>query len=293
MLDFFLDESSLAALLGDVQGNTEKILEILASIEVVSDSQHTNFYRDENIYSLAVGGTTIADLVFQEWGTSRDTLLRLQICMGRLTQVPSPAAGPLFGTELLAKRGAGGIVTAEALSDCVWWNREKMYALLTPLQFPASLRFLFLAEGLGEAEFSSFVASMFPDLHFCVVPDCKKLGLTYVDYIGKLIAHLSWLNDRANAAFSRHPTQDFASDAAQYSVEISPESSLTHKNKKAVRERTVLIGGKEVYCEWHSKFTFDRGRIHFFPFREALDGEIKKVVGKKLIIGVVATHLTT
>lgn len=293
MLDFFLDESSLAALLKDVQGNSERILEILTSMEVVSNSQHTNFYRDENVYSLAVGGTLIADLVFQEWGTSRDTLLRLQICMGRLTQVPSPASGPLFGTELLANRGAGGIVTAEALSSYDWWNHEKMYALLTSLQFPASLRFLFLAEGLGEAEYSSFVESMFPDLHFFEVPHCKTLGLTYVDYIGKLVAHLSWLNDHANDAFSRHPAQDFASDAAQYGVEISPESPLTHKNKKAVRERTILIGGKEVYCEWHSKFTFDRGRIHFFPFREALDDEIKKVVGKKLIVGVVATHLTT
>jgi hypothetical protein len=51
--------------------------------------------------------------------------------------------------------------------------------------------------------------------------------------------------------------------SAQYNVELSPESPKTHKNKQAMKQRTIVINEHEVVCELHTKITKTEGRIHF------------------------------
>lgn len=292
MIEFFLDEHALASLLEKAQANLNEILLVVESIEGIRNSKNCTLNLSENFYELKIGTANFADLIFQEPGNERDLFRRLQICLDQSSRIPIIHHNPLFGTELLIAAGAGGIATSDDLSRFKWWDGSKMYAVRTVEEIPAAIRLVFLAKKLTASQFDMLIEEMYPNLYFLDRPDCKKMGLAYVENIEKLMDHLDWLNDHANEAYARHPKEDFAAHAAGFSVDISPESPQTHRNKAAVRERTISINGKEAFCEWHSKIEKTKGRIHFVPNNQARDAAIKQMAGEKLIIGVVAKHLT-
>ncbi|MNG20299.1 hypothetical protein D3C84_1045420 [compost metagenome] len=81
--------------------------------------------------------------------------------------------------------------------------------------------------------------------------------------------------------------------AASKGVEISPESVNTRGNRGAMLRRRVEINDSSLVCEWHTKFTYDRGRIHFHARPNTYHKDIRKVVGSKVIIGLIVEHLPT
>lgn len=74
-------------------------------------------------------------------------------------------------------------------------------------------------------------------------------------------------------------------ELGRFGVDLSPESTNTHANPSAMRQRRVRHEGEEYVCEWHAKEHPARNRIHFTLPDQRLGGRI--------LVGIFVDHLDT
>jgi hypothetical protein len=150
---------------------------------------------------------------------------------------------------------------------------------------PIFYRSLFEVEDLDANAYVANTTHAFPDIVFAngLAGQFDRFEWIYRDARPMVTKHLSVLNDH----FQRvHKEAKHKTDAAigEYGIDASLERGTTHKNKKAMKQREVVVDGETIVCEWHTKLARHTGRIHFHPGEDGvLDG--------RLVVGLFAGHL--
>lgn len=172
--------------------------------------------------------------------------------------------------------------------DCL---DSHLYFASKPMQWSDYHRHRIEHEDLNADDFIAAAADAFPNLHLLPIlsSQFRKFSINYTQIRPDVVDHLACLNDHFSESFERNhgqPASVAAEMNARYGINMSPESPNTHKNKKAVAARTVVINGVSIICDWHTKIKPDIDRIHFRPGNP-------KVANGRIIIGIFADHLTT
>lgn len=131
---------------------------------------------------------------------------------------------------------------------------------------------------------------LFPALHFKagIARELRRFDGDFPSLRVEVTRHLAALNDHFRAVFTAHrgePRRVEAEMRARCEVTLSPESGNTKANRAAWAERKIVIDGRELHCDWHTKLAPHKNRIHFHP------GD-RDVAGGKIIIGIFHEHLS-
>jgi hypothetical protein len=273
----------------------------------------TSWYEAE-----CVDGLQIYQVLFEHAlpDVDRDTLMRTRLLMDRC---PSWDTEPFDGPELVE---VDGEVKVEAQSIGYAWHHARggrhtacvvfpvaqrlgwhaVSAVEGPSDDPESVDVFFLAEpaaltdfwrslfkleNVAEAEFLDRAREAFPGLVFADSLSFGKFDGAYRDLRDWVVDVLSVVQDHFADALRKHAGQpDRVQDELKpYRLTLSPESSNTHRNKKAMRQRDVKHDGETYRCEWHAKKDGHRNRVHFSLPEQRLGGRI--------LIGIFVDHLDT
>lgn len=146
-------------------------------------------------------------------------------------------------------------------------------------------RHAFTLENVSEHEFLVVAAFAFPSLIFHSDLRFGKFTGSYAVVRDPVVRILCALNDhfpRVHAECMGLP-DDVDAAMGQYGVNLSRESTKTHSNKAAMRQRDVTHKGFQYRCEWHAKIDGYRNRIHFTLPTDGPNGRI--------LIGIFTSHL--
>lgn len=293
--NFYVDEVNLAKIAANMEADPGLFNSIVETMEYVTTQKGIScLYCFEDFYSVQVEGIPIAQTVFKNLsdGDFRDLLVRLQIVISEseATRVDDEAA---TGEAAIRARDAGGWISTETPTAKDWWSPEKMAWTPTNEKITAAIRFLFVNFNLSCAQLDQFAAYLFPNIYFHVLPSAiRNTSLNYRGILALYVKHLAYLNDFVRQDFERyHQPNAIIANAGGRGVDMSPESPITHKNKDAMKERQIEIGGVSICCEWHTKLDNTRGRVHFFPWKHQ-DAAVFRIAGDRVIVGIIAEHLT-
>jgi hypothetical protein len=154
----------------------------------------------------------------------------------------------------------------------------------------AFLRELSEVENLQPDGYMELAPLAFPDLCFAegLAAQCGRFSRRFDDVRATLTQHLAALNDEFQAIMRAHhglPSEVQTAFRAKTGVDSSPESPNTKADAKAWGERRIAFGGKETWCEWHTKLEPHRDRIYFHPGNSS-------TAGGRLIVGIFHLHLS-
>jgi hypothetical protein len=267
--------------------------------KIIADQTGIVYFNDE-FYDKTVNDVQISEYVFGRESVYRDEMLRLSILLDK-GQIYEPSivfdksiyddAGYNAGCYLHSKGGV--LLSSRILKDKSWWDNKTMYQTYDQNSLVTCYRNYVIAKNVSENILWQYSSVLFSDIYFNY--DKVKfsyLQLPYRQCLTDVIRHLSYLNDHAQQDHVGDFQALIVSASAQYNVELSPESPKTHKNKKAMKKRTIIINGHEVVCELHTKITKTEGRIHFH-IGTHLPPEVKQKTQGKIIVGLFANHLPT
>lgn len=142
-------------------------------------------------------------------------------------------------------------------------------------------------EARNETEYMNVAPIAFPNLIFAdeLSVQFRRFKEPYSTIHVKVTRHLSALNDELPRIIELPPDEIQARIKASGQVDLSRESPQTHQNKRAMRERMVVVQGYDIVCEWHTKISPTTDRIHLHFGLPDLGG--------KPIIGLFVDHLDT
>lgn len=296
-MNFFMDENFVAGCLHNLAEHLPIFEQIVDIMDEITSSKPTKLYYIHDLHSLVFQGVNFAELLYAHCtdGDYRDLILRFDMALERGECVLAEDGRALeSGTVELARFEVGGCITRLDYSAEGWWCSRKMCIAFDQKSFQKALRSLFNALEMPPEQLDVFGDLMFPNIYFHANPsDLKRMGIGYREHAQAIIGHLSYLNDFAMADFENDLPAQIIQLAASKGVEISPESVNTRGNTGAMSRRRVEINNSPLVCEWHTKFTYDRGRIHFHARPSNHHEDIRKVVGSKVIIGLIVEHLPT
>lgn len=294
-INFFLEERGLIEQLKNVKKTNAVVESLVLAMEKICYSSLCLLHIPKDFYSFQVDGKTLAQWMFgtEQDGDIRDLLLRLAIVIDRSATCEIDGDLEGVGIASLCRDGMGGLISQNTFAKAEWWDEKKMKKVSVPIDVIYALRELYSLAKIPVDLFPIYCEEMFENLYFHVSPsDIKKMGLGYEDIVKDIITHFSYLNDAAQLDFEECRQNDIIiKRASAYGVNISPEGPLTHKDRAAMKERDISICGEIICCEWHTKLTATRGRIHFFPWRHR-SKEVKKITKEKVIVGIIASHLS-
>jgi hypothetical protein len=150
---------------------------------------------------------------------------------------------------------------------------------------PMFYRTLFEIEDLNSHEYMKNASRAFPDLEFApgLASQFQAFKTAYREIRPQVTKHLGVLNDHFQRVHKER--KDKTSEAlGAYGINASGERGTTHKNKAAMKQRTITIDDVSVVCEWHTKIRPKFDRIYFHPGNS-------KVAGGRLIVGIFHEHL--
>lgn len=293
-----LDEQALSLLIFNMSECADSIDKLISAADN-ADSHLFDVFgaSDEYFYSIDIEGENLSNKLYcPENAEFRDLVLRLQIMISRLESFPEMVCNSgsvSLGLYFLECEGMGALLSCNQPASISWWSDERMSLVSGEELLAGALRKHYMAAKVEEKYFSAFCEGMFPDIYFHESADkIKNLGVSYEDNINSLISYFSYLNDYASDHFDCEEDSVIIANAGSKGVMISPESPKTRRNSKAMEEREVVINGDVLCCEWHAKVTNTHGRIHFYARKHRSD-KLKVVTGEKVVVGVMANHLTT
>ena len=146
-------------------------------------------------------------------------------------------------------------------------------------------------EGLDGEAYLRLAPWMFPNLYFKhgIESEFRRFAGGYISVREDLTKHLSVLNDDFRSVLDANGgdgDQTAKRLGASRGIDMSPESSNTKRDSAAWRHRKISIEGKDIYCDWHTKLSPTKNRIHFYPGRA-------DIAGGRIIIGIFHEHLPT
>ncbi|PCJ38923.1 MAG: hypothetical protein COA81_11525, partial [Alphaproteobacteria bacterium] len=194
----------------------------------------------------------------------------------------------------LAIKQHSGLLTNNDYRVTSWWNPSTMKVVNDSFLPRHYYQFYIHNINLDETLFWKITDELFPNIFFNNSNSQIKfsnLGVNAPNIFEWIIKSLSYLNDHAVSDYQKG-SQQFQNSAAAKGVDLSAESTNTHKSKAKMKERDIRIAGTTINCEWHCKFRYDSGRIHFHIGQDVSE-EVKKETQNKLIVGFFCKHLTT
>lgn len=294
---FFIDELNFATLICNIKNNYEELNNIISAAENAdSTTIDTIGLKYEKFYLIEKNGTTIGEeLSLNKNNEFRDLTLRLNILASRWDSSSDEAdVNDIhgFGISSLKTDGHGALIASSVPTPSLWWNDAKMHLISSAKENSHALRKHFIDAKIEQKYFPNFCNAMFPHLYFHAPPDkLKDLNISYIENIQSIINYFSYLNDFALDHFDSDEPHVIIANARANGITISPESFNTRRNAGAMKEREIEINNEKLSCEWHAKITASRGRIHFYA-RRTRPERIKAKTGSKVIIGILASHLT-
>ncbi|MGK0270147.1 MAG: hypothetical protein ACI88H_000782 [Cocleimonas sp.] len=267
--------------------------------KICVDQTGTVYFNDE-FYDKTINDVQIIEYVFGRKSVSRDEMLRLSILLSK-GQIYDPSI--VFDESIYDDEGynagcylhsrGGVLLSSRTLDNKSWWDSRTMYQVYDQNSLVTGYRNYIIAENVDENILWQYSSVLFSNIYF----NHQKvkfgyLQLPYAQHLTDVIHHLSYLNDHAQHDHTGDYQSLMTTASAQYNVELSPESPNTHKNKKAMKQRTIIINEHEVECELHTKITKTEGRIHFH-IGTHLPVEVNQKTQGKIIVGLFANHLIT
>ena len=313
---FILDESSFV-LEGLARTAVQESLTDLLELLVHCRDEGQVIGRFSEIYEASIGPSLkMYDLLFTEpapitlphdlrlgmaaaiqrcsiWNLSDEDVVELEAVVEaeRMQFAPSivfvhKSVGERIGRSCLVLRSSRRV---GELAVKVSGTSRALYFIGTPNDTPSFYRSLFELEGMDERQYIDLAPLAFPNLTFVDGLDrqFRRFSRPYASIRREVTRHLAALNDHWEAAFEGHPAPSEVSQRMRSlaGVEMSPESPNTKANRHAWQQRRVVLGDRELYCDWHMKLSPTADRIHFHPGQPNID--------KGPIIGMFAEHLET
>lgn len=252
-------------------------------------------------------GTSFFEVLFGD-ALDRDTRLRLQVL---LQKCPDWDADVLRHDEVAVDHGAAtGAFSLAYVLACALAGRAvarvlfdlggveglcrlssgadiaEIWCAARPEHVPLFWRHVITADDAPVGSFLAVSAVAFPELIFLEDLDVGCFKGSYRDTRHRLVTGLSALNDHFLQVHrdSRGEASQVQQRMATLGADVSRESSNTHKNAAAMREREVTYSGETYLCEWHLKLERHRNRVHF---------SFGVPLGDRILIGIFDPHLST
>jgi hypothetical protein len=294
-MDFFMDEQAIASSLKNLPTNIQAFKAIAEALDEITSNEELSLNCVHDYHSFNYNGETFANLLYAHYadGDYRDTILMFDIAAQKASSLQDER--PLeAGNIELARANIGGCVSTADHRAMEWWQEENMCLVNNLTSLASATRRLFIKMSLLTEQLERLSLIMFPNVHFHAdVDNFKRMGLSYRDHTETIINHLSYLSDHATSDFSNDLPAQIIQLAASKGIDISPESPNTHASAQAMSRRKIDINGTPLVCEWHSKITYNKGRIHFHARPSTHHENILKVSKSKVIVGIIAEHLPT
>lgn len=315
---FFLDETSFELPAGiapeSLEGWIEALVQVLGARHIAGDDVYRWSKLAEEIE--VVPGKLLCDLLYQQpelsgFTIDRDARVALQQALNRCVDWDDrvePAPEPFVEIDgeaqlaptvavvhslVVASRGACCLALG-ARASRTGPRRVRVREVEAEVHFVTHddqvclfFRSLFEVEDLGADAYMSNAPRAFPALVFApgLASQFGRFETPYAEVRPHVTKHLSVLNDHFQKVHRER--KDRTDDAiGEFGIDASLELGKTHRNKDAMRQRTVVIGGTPVVCEWHTKIKRHTDRIHFHP------GD-PKVMGGRLVVGLFKDHFDT
>jgi hypothetical protein len=310
---FFLEETSFELPLNLEPAVLEQHLEALVKLVRARHDEGDDVFRWSKLLEEVEvrPGTLLCDLVYQQieqLPVDRDLRLTLQQVFNRCVQwddrldpVPDPrveidgaaCVAPTVSVvhSLLSSEHGAACLSLGVRADRsgvrpvrAGETTHNIHFLTHDAELPIFYRTLFEIEDLDPDAYMENAARAFPAIVFApgLASQFSKFQTPYPDIRPDVTKHLAVLNDHFQRVHRER--KDKTSEAiGEYGIDASLERGKTHKNKDAMKQRTVVIDGHPVVCEWHTKIKRHTDRIHFDP------GD-PNVAGGRLIVGLFKDH---
>jgi hypothetical protein len=297
MMNFFMDELYIASSLENLPEKIGEFEQLTQAMDEISSSPLLKFYYTYDLHSLNFNGKSFAELLYAHYGDGeyRDAILMFDLAVQKGECLDLENERPLdSGVLELSRLGGGGCLSSIDYRAERWWDDEAMCSVHNLPTLTAGLRKLFVKNGFQVEQMTHLSELMFPGIYFhAEIGEIKSLGVSFREFADSIIDHLAYLNDHAVNDFKNPVPAQVIQLAASRGVEISPESPNTHSNIQAMSKRRIEINGVSLTCEWHTKITYNKGRIHFHARPDAHHQSILKTTRSKLIVGIITEHLPT
>ncbi|MDO8329646.1 MAG: hypothetical protein Q7T36_04165 [Fluviicoccus sp.] len=306
-LNFYVDEKPLILLPLINSSFPSCIYDWILSIVELQEDSFENIKISTKLSSdwltqSTINNYQVFDLIYSQWSPNVIEEIRLlQIAMDRcdnfdpIEYIDSPAIQYSHAFAAAAMEVSPTITIFPILAFNYIPDHHKTTAIINSTHdIPNAVRQHIIQHRLNQDDFMTLSKIAFPNLYLHEGVIFNKFRKPYAEVLPHAITHLSFLNDHAQLLFK---TEGYSADkinqvaAATYNISLSPESPNTHRNIQAMREREISIADSIICCEWHTKFTYDWGRIHFH-IGANLPEPVKTITQNKVIIGIFADHLT-
>jgi hypothetical protein len=313
---YFVDETSFELPNGIDPGALEEHLEAFIRLIRGRHAEDKNVFKWSELDRIEVQpGIYLCDLLYNQRleqlpidrdtrGALRETLNRCVAWDDRIESATDPHL-QIDGVDCIAQTVAvvHGQLSAERGAVCLALGARpertgvcavRLGEVTRDIHFvargPKLLEFyraVFEIEDLDPDAYMEHATEAFPDLEFApkLASQIPRFKTPYREIRPLLTKHLAVLNDHFQRVHRQH--KDTTDDAiGGYGIDASSERGKTHKNKKAMKQRTLLVDRVEVVCEWHTKIKRYIDRVYFHP------GDAK-VAGGRLIVGFFTDHFDT
>lgn len=286
-------------------GQNKSIVEEFLRLICLCPNISENVYLTEGFYSKKSLESQIinAEICFSQdaiYGENRELYREVSLLIDRLNKYDgddSVNGGNSSENDFCNYSGGRyplGLLTETDYSQRGWFDDNKFIHIGNRFDlFPIDFYRLFSKKYVTtEQEFWASTTYAFNNLYFDsdrVKLNINSFGIPFLTCKNWVYDTLSYLNDHAAAHYLDSPEQ-FCIRASANNITVSPESGNTHSSPKLMACRNIKIGNEIVCCEWHAKYRYDIGRIHFH-FGRNLDDVINKKTEGKLIIGIFCSHL--
>jgi hypothetical protein len=301
MFTFLIDEVYAHDLFSDVDDYSQSISSYTDLIEESTRGELREVLYTSDFYKKNVNGKSSADIFFSDESSSgeyRDEFLRFTQLLNRLdTYNPVDYLSESDAEEdfqfYISSGEHLGLLSDNDYSGCTWWsvNTQLISSVFSPREY---CRY-HLARNINDEDILWRVFSdLFPKIYLNTDSSRLKvsnLGFPIRDSFSWVVSTLSYLNDHGIVDFQKG-NKDFIQSASAKNIELSPESPKTHNSKDKMKKREISVSSMKVCCEWHAKYRFDKGRIHFH-IGQGLSPEILKHTDSKVIVGIFCEHLPT
>ncbi len=303
-LNFVLDDGSIFEVISNYKSGQIDRIElnnVISDFNFLSDSIRSHsvgaIYSNVGILLDCVDGENIADFIYDQNNVDRDKALSLSINIDRSEKyIPEDH----FSEDIYDQGGwcsccfalstGATIVAKRTLSTLAFWN-DSFFMVDNESNLIARYRSHIVHTSPSEEVIWSYSDIMWSNLYFVKENvEFKNFDLHYRNAVEIVVRHLSYLNDFSQDHKQNDP-DNFIGEAGSQGVDLSPESPNTHKNKDAMKERWVSIGGESVLCEWHTKLQPQIDRIHF-NIGSSLSHSVSNITKGKVVIGIFTDHLT-
>lgn len=286
-VNFAIEKNSLTNAIIHLFQDKTRLVKLLDLIDISSKEFtkifYSDYWEDESENGISVN-QVISDTRLYLDPELRDEYLRFYALLDKCESVDT-SKGDLLGRNEVNNTDFGLICNDIYQSANFTLIKDQRSAL-------NYIRNCFWAKSFDESDFWKFSSDCFPSLYIHENIKFKGLGVALNQSLYKWIVEVfSYLNDFGKDKYLESPEQ-FINHASSKGIELSPESPNTKSSPKKMRERDISIKSQSVRCEWHAKYQYDRGRIHFH-FGNNLLPEITRETKGKLIVGIFAKHLTT